>query len=133
MLSVVLPSCHSNPPFSQICKSHLFAIAHHVAHPGDCLVHLTHMSSIQMIPAAKSGERLDGPSCGKTCQQDGILSMFKVGSRHASCLDDAVVLGWVADVPPAGDCTAASLSLASLDQGWLGHSIQVKVCVTFTV
>jgi len=74
----------------------------------------------------------------------GSSGMFEVGSRHASCLDDAAVLGWVADVhpcttmweadmTPAGDHAAAYPSLASLDQGWLGHSIWDKVCVTFTV
>ena len=70
---------------------------------------------------------------GRCANRMGSSGMFKVGSRCASCLDDAMVLGWVADVPPAGDCTAASLSLASLDQGWLGHSIWDKVCVTFTI
>src|SRR5882724_4893548 len=36
---------------------------------------------------------------------------------------------WEADVPPAVGCIAAAPSLASLDQGLLGHSIWDEVCV----
>src|SRR5882724_11638135 len=36
---------------------------------------------------------------------------------------------WEADVPPAVGCIAATPSLASLDQGLLGHSIWDEVCV----
>jgi len=73
-----------------------------------------------MIPAAKIWRKARMVHLvGRHANRMGFLGMFKVGSRHASCLDDAVVLGWVADVPPAGDCTAASLSLASLIKvGW---------------
>ena len=39
------------------------------------------------------------------------------------------MLAWVADVPPAVGHIAAALSLASLDQGLLGHSIWDEVCV----
>jgi len=54
-----------------------------------------------MVPLPRSGASWDGPSYGQTCPQDGLLGMFEVGSRHASCLENAVVLRWVADVPPA--------------------------------
>src|SRR5882724_3884839 len=36
---------------------------------------------------------------------------------------------WEADVPPAVGCIAATPSLASLDQGLLGHLIWDEVCV----
>src|SRR5882724_3792292 len=36
---------------------------------------------------------------------------------------------WEADVPPAVGCIAATPSLASLDQGLLGHSIWYEVCI----
>src|SRR5882724_6131072 len=36
---------------------------------------------------------------------------------------------WEADVPPAVGCIAATPSLASLDQGLLGHSIWDEVCI----
>src|SRR6266850_5527972 len=85
-------------------------------------------------------EGQDGPSCRQTCQHDGLLGYVKVGSRHASCLDKAAVLAcvadvpsctimWEADMPPAVGHIAAVPSLASLDQGLLGHSIWDEVCV----
>ena len=62
------------------------------------------------------------------CQHDGLLRYVEVRSRHASCLDNAAELAWVADchpcgimweadVPPAGVCAAVAPSLAALDQG----------------
>src|SRR5882724_8897761 len=36
---------------------------------------------------------------------------------------------WEADMPPAIGRIAAALSLASLDQGLLGHSIWYEVCI----
>src|SRR5882672_11257859 len=70
------------------------------------------------------GEGQDGPSCGQTCQCDGLLRNVGVGSTRASCLDDVVVawvtpysIMWEADVPSSDVRTATPLSLAFLDQG----------------
>src|SRR5882724_822909 len=116
------------------CPLNLFAtmlpIIHHcITCPSNHCAHPTHTTSFQMVPAAKiRWKASDRPSCRQMFQHDGLLGYVKVRSRHASCLDDAVELAWVADchpcgimweadVPPAGVCTAAAPSLATLDQG----------------
>src|SRR5882724_8715459 len=102
MLSVFLPSCHSNPPISQIHQEPptFLLFHHHVACPGNCLAHLTHTnSSIRMVPTAKIWSKARMVHLvGRCAPRMGSSGMFKVGSRCASCLDGAVVLGWVADV-----------------------------------
>src|SRR5882724_6607478 len=79
-------------------------------------------------------EGQDGPSWGQMCQYDGLLRNVRVGSRCASHFDDVVVawvapygIMWKADVPSADVRTATPPSLASLDQGCLGHLIWDEV------
>ena len=87
-----------------------------------------------MVPATKIWSKAGMVHLvGRHANRMGSSGMFEVGSRCASFLDNAAVLGCVADVPPAGDHAAASPSLASLDQGCMGHLIWDKVCVTFTI
>src|SRR5882672_5975757 len=95
---------------------HLRATPIHVACPSDCRAHPTRIEWSQL---PRSGGRLGWSNIRQTCQHDGLLGYVKVGSRHASCLDTAVVLG---DVH-----AAAALSLASLDQGRVGHLIRDEV------
>jgi len=62
-----------------------------------------------MVPTAKIWSKAGMVHLmGRHAPRMGSSGMFEVGSRHASCLENAVVLRWVADVPPAGDHTAAS-------------------------
>jgi len=80
MLSVFLPLCHSNPPFSPICQeppSH-----HHIAHPSNHLVHLTHISSIRMVSTTKIWSKAGMVHLvGRCANRMGSSCMFEVGSR----------------------------------------------------
>ena len=94
----------------------------------------THELGLNHPSCQDQEEGQDGLSWGQTCQCDGLLGNVRVGSTHASCLDDVVVawvapygIMWKAYMPSADVRTATPPSLASLDQGWLGHSIRDKV------
>ena len=108
-----LASCHSHPP--SLCHSHPCSMSQWPP----CTSHAHDRIEWSQLP--RSGGRLGWSNVWQTCQHDGLLRYVKVGSRCASCLDTAVVLG---DVH-----AAAALSLASLDQGRVGHSIQDEVWV----
>jgi len=97
--------------------------------------------------------KMNGPYCQELsklgqsilwepCQQDGVLRYVWGGKQTCFFLDNAVVLGWVADVHPcthvggrhASCCDHAAGSQASLTwSSWLSHLIPGQGCVTFTV
>jgi len=103
--------------------------SHHSASQRPLCASLTHVIESNGPSCQDPDEGQDGPSCRQTCQHDGLLGYVEVGSRPASCLDKVAVLAWVADVPPAVGCIAATPSLDSLDQGLLGHSTWDEVCI----
>jgi len=139
------PTCHRQPglPLSISPTSH----THHLTPPTHCLSclmpshvlgtwHQT-MSPVTAVCIPCTQHQFEW---SQQPRSDGRPVMDHCVGRHASCLDDAVELAWVADshpwgimweadMPPAGVCTAAALSLATLDKSWLGHSIQDEVCV----
>src|SRR5882672_1997646 len=85
----------------------LFLASHH-SHPHSASQSHAH-DQIKWSQLPRSRGRLGWSIVRQMCQHDGLLGYVEVGSRCASCLDTAVVLG---DVH-----AAAALSLASLDQG----------------
>jgi len=134
MLSVFIPFMPLNPPISQIARAtHPLLFHHHIAHPGNCLAHVTHTScSIWMVPTAKIWSRLGCPSYGRHAPRMGSLVCSMVGKQTCFLPWNAVVLRSGADVPPAVITLLPpwpSLSWSRL----AGPFNMGQNCITFTV